>query len=83
MHILLMTGYSDERQHAHNLDALAHAVLAKPFDLATPRPSPVAMPKHCAKLPPRSSTIKLSRRALYGYPRFRLISRVQARSAPQ
>jgi two-component system, cell cycle response regulator CpdR len=39
MRILLISGYAHERQHAHNLDALAHAVLAKPFDLATLRQS--------------------------------------------
>ena len=37
MPILLMSGYAQERQRAHNLDALAHAVLAKPFDLQTLR----------------------------------------------
>lgn len=31
--ILLMTGYSTERQRAHNLEALVHTVLAKPFSL--------------------------------------------------
>jgi len=34
MKILLISGYADERQRAHNLDALAHRVLAKPFTLA-------------------------------------------------
>lgn len=33
MRILLMSGYAQERQRAHNLDVLAHAVLPKPFDL--------------------------------------------------
>ncbi len=33
MAILLMTGYAAERQRAHNLDALIHQVLAKPFSL--------------------------------------------------
>lgn len=37
MPVLLMSGYAQERQRAHNLDALAHSVLAKPFDLATLR----------------------------------------------
>lgn len=37
MRILLMSGYAQERQRAHNLDVLAHAVLPKPFDLATLR----------------------------------------------
>jgi CheY-like chemotaxis protein len=31
--ILLMTGYASERQRAHNLDALIHRVIAKPFSL--------------------------------------------------
>ncbi|HEX9836105.1 MAG TPA: response regulator [Alphaproteobacteria bacterium] len=31
--ILLMTGYAHERQRAHNLDALIHEVIAKPFTL--------------------------------------------------
>lgn len=31
--ILLMTGYAAERQRAHNLDALIHKVIAKPFTL--------------------------------------------------
>jgi two-component system, cell cycle response regulator CpdR len=34
MKILLMSGYASERQRAHNLDALAHRVIAKPFTLA-------------------------------------------------
>ncbi len=33
MAILLMTGYAAERQRAHNLDALIHQVVAKPFSL--------------------------------------------------
>ncbi len=33
LRILLMTGYSAERQRAHNLAALAHRVIAKPFTL--------------------------------------------------
>jgi two-component system cell cycle response regulator CpdR len=33
--ILLMTGYADQRERAHGLDALIHDVLAKPFSLAT------------------------------------------------
>ncbi len=33
MKILLMTGYSAERQRAHNLAALVHRVIAKPFTL--------------------------------------------------
>jgi two-component system, cell cycle response regulator CpdR len=32
--ILLMTGYADQRERAHGLDALVHDVLAKPFSLA-------------------------------------------------
>ncbi len=31
--VLLMTGYAAERQRAHNLDALIHRVIAKPFSL--------------------------------------------------
>ncbi|HXQ53650.1 MAG TPA: response regulator [Stellaceae bacterium] len=34
MKILLMSGYASERQRAHNLEALAHRVVAKPFTLA-------------------------------------------------
>lgn len=33
MPILLMSGYAAERQRAHNLDALFHTVLAKPFTI--------------------------------------------------
>lgn len=32
--ILLMTGYADQRERAHGLDALIHDVLTKPFSLA-------------------------------------------------
>ena len=32
--VLLMTGYSAERQRAHNLEALVFKVIAKPFTLA-------------------------------------------------
>jgi CheY-like chemotaxis protein len=32
--ILLMTGYADQRERAHGLDALIHEVVAKPFSLA-------------------------------------------------
>ena len=35
--ILLMTGYADQRERAHGLDALIHDVIAKPFTLATIR----------------------------------------------
>ena len=31
--ILMMTGYAAERQRAHNLDALIHRVIPKPFSL--------------------------------------------------
>ncbi len=31
--ILLMTGYASERQRAHNLEALIHRVVSKPFTL--------------------------------------------------
>jgi two-component system, cell cycle response regulator CpdR len=34
MKILLISGYPEERRRAHNLDALAHRILAKPFTLA-------------------------------------------------
>jgi two-component system cell cycle response regulator CpdR len=32
--ILLMTGYADQRERAHGLDALVHDVISKPFTLA-------------------------------------------------
>jgi DNA-binding response OmpR family regulator len=35
--ILLMTGYTDQRERAHGLDALIHDVVTKPFSLATIR----------------------------------------------
>jgi two-component system cell cycle response regulator CpdR len=35
--ILLMTGYADQRERAHALDALIHDVLAKPFSVASLR----------------------------------------------
>ncbi len=35
--ILMMTGYADQRERAHNLDALIHDVIAKPFTLAALR----------------------------------------------
>ncbi len=31
--VLMMTGYTDEKQRAHNLDLLIHDVVAKPFTL--------------------------------------------------
>lgn len=31
--IMLMSGYANERQRAHNLEALIHRVIAKPFTL--------------------------------------------------
>jgi two-component system cell cycle response regulator CpdR len=31
--ILMMTGYADQRERAHNLEALIHDVVAKPFSL--------------------------------------------------
>jgi len=37
--ILLMTGYADQRERAHGLDALIHDVLAKPFSLSDLRES--------------------------------------------
>lgn len=33
MRILLMTGFSSERRRAHNLEALIHRVVTKPFTL--------------------------------------------------
>jgi two-component system, cell cycle response regulator CpdR len=33
MPILMMTGYAAERQRAHNLEALIHKVISKPFSL--------------------------------------------------
>jgi two-component system cell cycle response regulator CpdR len=35
--VLLMTGYADQRERAHGLDALIHDVIAKPFTLAVLR----------------------------------------------
>jgi DNA-binding response OmpR family regulator len=35
--ILLMTGYADQRERAHGLEALIHDVIAKPFTLAVLR----------------------------------------------
>jgi len=32
--ILLMTGYADQRERAHGLDALIHDVISKPFTLS-------------------------------------------------
>ena len=32
--IMLMTGYADQRERAHELDALVHDVIAKPFTLS-------------------------------------------------
>jgi two-component system cell cycle response regulator CpdR len=32
--ILLMTGFADQRERAHGLDALIHDVITKPFSLA-------------------------------------------------
>ena len=34
MRIVLMTGYAAERDRAHNLDALVHEVVSKPFPLS-------------------------------------------------
>ncbi len=31
--VLMMTGYADQKQRAHNLDLLIHDVIAKPFSL--------------------------------------------------
>jgi two-component system cell cycle response regulator CpdR len=35
--ILLMTGYADQRERAHGLEALIHDVITKPFTLAVLR----------------------------------------------
>jgi len=35
--IVLMTGYADQRERAHGLDALIHDVIQKPFSLAALR----------------------------------------------
>ena len=35
--ILLMTGYADQRERAHGLDAIIHDVITKPFTLAALR----------------------------------------------
>src|SRR5271168_2399006 len=35
--ILLMTGFADQRERAHGLDALIHDVITKPFTLAVLR----------------------------------------------
>ena len=35
--IVLMTGYADQRERAHGLDALIHDVIQKPFTLAVLR----------------------------------------------
>ena len=35
--ILLMTGYADQRERAHGLDALIHDVIAKPFSVGAIR----------------------------------------------
>ncbi len=32
--VLLMTGYADQRERAHGLDALIHDVITKPFSVA-------------------------------------------------
>ena len=31
--IMLMTGYADQREHAHGLDALVHDIINKPFSV--------------------------------------------------
>ncbi len=48
LRILLMTGYADQRERAHGLDALVQDVLSKPFTLAEIRQAvarAVAAPK--------------------------------------
>jgi DNA-binding NtrC family response regulator len=37
MTILVMTGYADQRERAHDLEALIHDVIAKPFSLGAMR----------------------------------------------
>ena len=37
--IVLMTGYADQRERAHGLDAIIHDVIAKPFTVAALRDS--------------------------------------------
>ncbi len=37
--IVLMTGFAEQRERAHGLDALIHDVITKPFTLATLRTS--------------------------------------------
>jgi two-component system cell cycle response regulator CpdR len=37
MTVLMMTGYADQRERAHGLDALIHDVITKPFTIATLR----------------------------------------------
>ncbi len=34
LRILMMSGYADERRRAHNLEALVHDIVPKPFSLA-------------------------------------------------
>jgi CheY-like chemotaxis protein len=47
--ILLMTGYADQRERAHGLDALIHDVIAKPFTLATLRETVTEALAVCAR----------------------------------
>src|SRR5271163_4977278 len=35
--IVLMTGYADQRERAHGLDAIIHDVISKPFSVSTLR----------------------------------------------
>jgi two-component system cell cycle response regulator CpdR len=35
--IMLLTGYADQREHAHDLDALVHEVIIKPFSMSKSR----------------------------------------------
>lgn len=43
MRILMMTGYSHERQRAHNLDFLTHDVISKPFTIDQLRRSVISI----------------------------------------
>ena len=55
MTILLMTGYADQRERAHGLDALIHDVVTKPFSLAEIRAA-VADALAVGKAPANTST---------------------------
>ena len=50
--ILLMTGYADQRERAHGLDALIHDVIVKPFTPAEICATVAQALAGAAKLPP-------------------------------